>query len=292
MMTFSKIGELGVNRARWMREAVSVTEQMDWVPAHVDMDVPSVARIYDCLLGGGHNFAADREVVAKLLVAQPNLRWIARANRDFMRRAVSFMVEQGIRQFLDLGSGIPTVGNVHEVVQRAAPETRVVYVDYDEVAVAHGQLILARNERVTVLQADICHPGMVLGAPEARALLDFRQPVGVLLLTTLHFVAPELDPVGAISGYGEALPSGSYLAVSHFDRGLLPSGRAEEIAGVMARTELPAYPRDHAEIVKMFAGFNLVDPGLVPVSLWRPDFPVDADQAREVLMSGGVGRKP
>ena len=257
-----------------------MTEQLDWVPTHVDMDVPSVARIYDYLLGGGHNFAADREIVDKLLRAQPNLRWIARANRDFMRRAVSFMVDQGVRQFLDLGSGIPTVGNVHEVVQRVAPETRVVYADFDDVAVAHGQLILAQNERATVLQADICYPDQVLTAPETRELLDFDRPVGVLILTTLHFVAPERDPVGAVTSYRDALPSGSWLAISHFDRGLLPPGRAEEIAEVMNQSTIPTFPRDHDEIVEMFAGFTLVDPGVVPVSMGRPDFPVNEDTAR------------
>ena len=269
-----------------------MTEQLDWVPAHVDMDQPSVARIYDYLLGGGHNFAADRDVVDKLLAVQPNMRGIARANRDFMRRAVSFMVEQGVRQFLDLGSGIPTVGHVHEIVQRVAPETRVVYVDYDDVAVAHGQLILAGNERAVALQADILYPDDVLNAREVRSLLDLSRPVGILILTTMHFAAPERDPVGAVKGYLDVVPPGSWLAISHFDRGLLPPDQADEIVRVMGQSALPTYPRERAEIVGMFGGFELVDPGVVPVSLWRPDFPVDEENLPEIIMSAGVGRKP
>ena len=269
-----------------------MAEQLDWVPAHVDMDVPSVARIYDYLLGGGHNFAADRELVDKLLAVQPNMRWIARANRDFMRRAVSFMVERGVRQFLDLGSGIPTVGHVHEIVQRVAPETRVVYVDRDDVAVAHAQLILAGNERAAALQADILAPDDVLESPEVRSLLDVRQPVGILILTTMHFASPDRDPGGAIKSYLDAVPSGSWLAISHFDRGLLPPDQADEIVSVMGQSALPTYPRHRAEIVEMFGGFGLVEPGVVPVSLWRPDFPVDRENLNEIIMSAGVGRKP
>jgi S-adenosyl methyltransferase len=268
-----------------------VTDQLDWVPANVDMDVPSVARIYDYLLGGGHNFAADRDVVDKLLAVQPNLRWIARANRDFMRRAVSFMVERGVRQFLDLGSGIPTVGHVHEIVQQTAPEARVAYVDHDEVAVAHGQLILAGNDRAEALRADILRPDDVLAAPEVRKLLDSGEPVGILILTTMHFASPERDPAGAIRAYLDAVPQGSWLAISHFDRALLPLDRADEIVRVMGQSELPAYPRHRAEIVKMFGGFELVEPGVVPVSLWRPDFPVDEERLGEIIMSAGVGRK-
>jgi hypothetical protein len=150
-----------------------MSERPAWVPDSIDLDLPSAARVYDYLLGGGHNFAVDRLVGQKVLQVLPNGGQIAGSNRAFLRRAVLYMVEHGVTQFLDLGSGIPTVGNVHEVAQEADPACRVVYVDYDEVAVAHSQLLVEGNENVAVVAADFCQPETVLAAPDVTRLLDF-----------------------------------------------------------------------------------------------------------------------
>src|SRR5919197_968071 len=159
-----------------------MAERVSWVPDGVDTGKPSAARLYDYLLGGGHNFAADRALAEKFLQAQPNARTIARLNRSFLRRAVLFMMDNGIRQFLDLGSGIPTVGNVHEIAQQADPGTRVVYVDYEDVAVAHSDLMLEGNDEATMVQADLTRPSEVLDHPISRMLLDFSEPVGLLMV--------------------------------------------------------------------------------------------------------------
>ncbi|MFD1050476.1 SAM-dependent methyltransferase, partial [Kibdelosporangium lantanae] len=160
-----------------------------WIPDDMDTGRPSIARVYDYALGGGHNLASDRAVFEQLMAIQPRIREIAWTNRAFLRRVVLFMVESGITQFLDLGSGIPTVGNVHEIAQKANPECRVVYVDREDVAVAHSQLLLECNPLATVVEADIVAVDKVLNHPETRALLDFGQPVGVLALTVGHYVS-------------------------------------------------------------------------------------------------------
>lgn len=269
-----------------------MTEQLDWVPSHVDMDTPSAARMYDYLLGGGHNFEADRVLVDKILAAQPNARTVARANRDFLRRAVNFMLANGVRQFLDLGSGIPTVGNVHEIALRIAPESRVVYVDFEDVAVAHSQLILEDTARATIVQADVTRPEDVLNAPETTTLLDFDQPVGVLMLALLHFVGPDRDPVGAIRKYQSAMAPGSWLGITHFDSGLLPEANKDALVELMRNSANPAYPRSRAEITELFGDFELAEPGLVAAPLWRPEVEIDEAEANGVPVSGGVGRKP
>src|SRR5687768_12087547 len=178
-----------------------MSEQVSWVPEGVDTGKPSAARLYDYLLGGGHNFAPDRTLAEKFLQAQPNARTIARLNRAFLRRAVLFMMNNGIRQFLDLGSGIPTVGNVHEIAQKADPEAHVVYVDFEEVAVAHSQLILEDDPRAEIIQEDMTKPRDVLKAAEESGLIDFTRPVGVLTAGVFHFVPPEADPQAVVAAY-------------------------------------------------------------------------------------------
>jgi S-adenosyl methyltransferase len=270
----------------------AVTEQLDWVPSHVDIAVPSAARLYDYLLGGAHNFAADRALANRFLAAQPNAKNIARLNRDFLRRAVLFMVAGGIRQFLDVGSGIPTVGNVHEVAQQAAPDARVVYVDYEDVAVEHSRLILRDNELAAIVPADLTRPAEVLGAPDTRRLLDFNQPIGLLMVGVFHFVFPDKDPAGIVRRYRDALAPGSALAVSHFTSDLMP----DEMAGiveVMKSSRDPIHPRSREEIVALFAGFDLVEPGVVPTPLWHPHSPLAAaDDPDRAGILAGVGRKP
>ncbi|SES12672.1 SAM-dependent methyltransferase [Lentzea albida] len=266
-----------------------MSERVSWVPEGVDTGRPSAARLYDYLLGGGHNFAADRALAEKFLQAQPNARAIARLNRSFLRRAVLFMIEHGIRQFLDLGSGIPTVGNVHEIAQKADPEARVVYVDFEEVAVAHSQLILEQDPRATIIQEDMTKPDEVLAAARYSGLVDFAEPVGVLTAGVFHFVPPQADPNAIVAAYRDAVPVGSYLAVSQFTQDLQP----EEMAGiveVMKKSQNPMYPRTKAEIEALFDGFALEEPGIVPTPLWRPES-TNTDDPDKAGIYAAVGRK-
>jgi hypothetical protein len=272
-------------------EGCRVSTRERWVPADVDVGRPSPARIYDYLLGGAHNFAVDRALGDELLAAQPNARRSAQQNRAFLRRAVLLQVRAGIRQFLDIGSGIPTVGNVHEIAQRVAPDARVVYVDRQESAVAHSRLLLDGNERTAVVRADLCAPHEVLNAPETRRLLDFDQPIGLLMTWVVHYVPPERDPVGLIARYRDALVPGSWLTLSHVTADLMPD-RVAAVAEVLSHSEDPAYPRTCAEISELFTGFELVEPGVVPAPAWRPERPEDAVGPRgRCGIYAGVGRR-
>jgi SAM-dependent methyltransferase len=263
-----------------------------WVPPDVDVQRPSVARIYDFLLGGAHNFKADREIVTKLLAVQPNVRDIARRNRAFLQRVVRYLVDQGVRQFLDLGSGIPTVGNVHEIAQAAAPGTRVVYVDYEQVAVAHSELLLAHIDDADVVHADVTSTDDVLNAPATRELLDFTRPIGILAVTLGHYIAPESDPVGMFARYRDAVPSGSCLAITHLTDDFA-SVHGEQIVETMRSTRDNVYPRTRAEVMELFTGFELVPPGLVTTSRWHPEPGVTATvDPEEDGLYAAVGRKP
>ncbi|HET9141807.1 SAM-dependent methyltransferase [Actinophytocola sp.] len=266
-------------------------QQTDWIPDSVDIGKPSTARMYDYLLGGGHNLEADRVLVEKLLAVQPEVRRIAIMNRAFLRRAVLFMVGAGVRQFLDLGSGIPTVGNVHEIAQQADPSCRIVYVDNEAVAVAHSQLVLEGNERAVMLQADITEPQRVLHAPETTRTLDFTKPVGLLAITIGHHVGPEREPERVFATYRDALVPGSYLAITHWteDFATQRSRRAEEAT----RGQIEVYARNRAEIMTFLGDFELVEPGLVSTSQWRPERGDDVakDPAVDAFYAG-VARKP
>lgn len=263
-----------------------------WVPEGLDLTRPSAARMYDYLLGGGHNFDADRKLAAKVSGAHPGCWDIARLNRSFLRRAVLELGTAGVRQFLDIGSGIPTVGNVHEIAQRADAGARVVYVDNDPVAVAHCQLILEDNDQAGVVQADLRDPESILTSPITRELLDLDQPVGLLMVCVVHFVSPEADPVGLLSRFREALAPGSYLALSHLTA---DSGAAEmdALVRVMQSSKDPIHPRSGTQISELFSGFELVEPGLVGIADWRPRAPGDGGNVPErdqVLAGVGVKR--
>lgn len=251
--------------------------------------MPSAARVYDYLLGGGHNFAVDRAVADKVLQVLPNGGQIAGSNRAFLRRAVLYMVEQGITQFLDLGSGIPTVGNVHEVAQNADVARRVVYVDYDEVAVAHSQLLLKSNENSAVVAADFCQPETVLTAPAVPRLLDFSRPIGLLMVAVLHFVPDEKDPRGVVACYRDALPPGSLVVMSHLTADQKPHEMAA-VAEAMKNSRDPMYFRPYDEFAAMFEGLKLVEPGVVSAPQWRPESGYYDGAPEDVYV--GVGRKP
>ncbi|MFB9428610.1 SAM-dependent methyltransferase [Streptoalloteichus tenebrarius] len=269
-----------------------MAEQSSWVPEGVNVDLPSAARVYDYLLGGGHNFAADRELAERFAAALPGSRDIARLNRAFLRRAVLFMVERGVDQFLDIGSGIPTVGNVHEIAQAANPDARVVYVDNEPVAVAHSQLILAGNGRAAALQEDLRRPEAILDHPTTRELLDFDRPIGLLMVGVFHFVPDEWGPRDLLDRFRSRLAPGSHLALSHFTADTRPDEMAAMVE-VMSRSKDPIHPRSRAEVEALFTGFDLVEPGVVSTADWRPVSPGDGAEGPErEQIYAGVGRLP
>ncbi|MBP2327750.1 SAM-dependent methyltransferase [Kibdelosporangium banguiense] len=260
------------------------------MPTSVDLQKPSAARIYDYLLGGNHNFAVDREFIAKILQIQPEAKRFAVMNRAFLRRSVLFMVQQGIRQFLDLGSGIPTVGNVHEIAQGADPASRVVYVDNEHVAVEHSQLLLNENDNAVMVHADITRPGLVLGDPAMR-LLDFSQPIGLLAITIGHYVLDKDDPAGVFAAYREVLAPGSYLALTHLTDDF-KQVKGDELTEMMKKSQNNVQARTKSVVTGFFGDFELVEPGLVTTSQWRPEqhaSPGDNPEADGLY--AGVARK-
>jgi hypothetical protein len=274
-------------------EKSPLAEHQDWVPSGVDQVMPNAARVYDYWLDGAHNFAADRALADKIQQVLPGIRDAIRVHRAFLRRAVQFLVDSGIRQFLDVGSGIPTVGNVHEIAQRANPECRVVYVDKESVAVAHSELLLAGNDRAAVIQADLRDVEKILDHPQTKRLLDLDQPVGLLMLAVLHFVPDSWDPAGIVARYRDRLASGSYVTLSHATTDGSPAGLAEALR-FYEQTPEPMYLRGYDEVLRLFAGFELVESGLVGCAFWRPSGPGDSCNSTEMnaLAYAGVGRKP
>ncbi|MFJ5303281.1 SAM-dependent methyltransferase [Streptomyces sp. NPDC088350] len=267
-------------------------ERPAWAPRSVDISVPSVSRIYDYYLGGSHNFEVDREAARKAMEFLPGLPKIMQANRAFMRRAVRFAAAEGITQFLDIGSGIPTFGNVHEVAQEASPGAHVVYVDHDPVAVAHSQAVLAGNATAGVLAADLRKPQEILASPEVQHLIDVNRPVALLLVAILHFVEDTDDPYGAVAQLREALAPGSLLILTHASyEGLpLPPERAEGAVDVYKDIRNPLIMRSREEIARFFEGYDMVEPGLVPMPDWRPDTAPEDEDPYSFSGFAGVGR--
>jgi hypothetical protein len=263
-------------------------ERPSWAPADIDLTRPSPARMYDYILGGSHNFPVDREAVERAIAASPDIPYGARTNREFLRLSVQFMATHGIAQFIDIGSGIPTAGNTHEVATRIRPDARVVYVDNDPVAVAHSRAILTDHPLGAVLQADVRHPHRILASDEVVEMIDFAEPVGLLLLTVLHFVSDEEDPYAIVTALKNAVAPGSHLAISHVTTAL----------GVDPRTLVrpgsppPAFLRSEAEIAAFFDGWELVEPGLVAIPRWRTDPATLPENAAHVPGLAGVARKP
>ena len=256
--------------------------------AGIDTTRPHVARMYDYYLGGKDNFAVDREAVAAVETAMPEVRQLARENRAFLRRAVTFMAAAGIRQFIDIGAGLPTAGNTHEVAQKAAPGARVVYVDNDPIVLTHGRALLVTNADTTVVTADLREPRKVVEHDDVRRLIDFTQPVGVLLIAMTHFLRDaEREPV--MSVLRESLAPGSLLATTHVTVDNHSRDAVEGVEAVYRKTPTPIFFRRHDEIARFFDGFELVAPGLVVIDEWRPD-PDDPAPAPTRWLYGGVGR--
>ncbi|WP_328408357.1 SAM-dependent methyltransferase [Streptomyces violaceus] len=267
-------------------------ERPAWAPRSIDISVPSVSRMYDFYLGGSHNFEVDREAARRAMEFLPGLPKIMQANRAFMRRAVRYAADQGITQFLDIGSGIPTFGNVHEVAQAARPGARVVYVDHDPVAVAHSQTVLRDNDGAGVVAADLRKPQDILRSPEVERLIDLNQPVALLLVAILHFVEDEDDPYGAVAELGEALAPGSLLVLTHasYEGIPLPPERAGGAVDVYEEIRNPLIMRSREEIARFFEGYDMVEPGLVAMPRWRPDTTPEDDDPYAFSGFAGVGR--
>lgn len=270
--------------------SMATTERPEWAPEGVDISRPNMARSYDYWLGGSHNFAVDREYAKKIIEVLPGTRLIAQANRSFMHRALRYLLDQGVRQFLDLGSGIPTLGNVHEVAHEVDPEARVVYVDIDPIAVAHSRQLLADNPNGIAVQADLADADEILGNPEVQRILDFSQPIGLLMVSVLHVVPDAVDPYGAVARYRDAMVPGSFVVITHGT----DDSRSEEMHGareLSEKTPTPGHLRSYDEIEAFFEGFEFADPGLVWVSQWRPDPSDELDDPNQLTFYAGVGRK-
>jgi hypothetical protein len=260
------------------------------VPDGIDVTVPSVARMYDYLLGGKDNFAADREAAAKLVSLVPDAQKVARDNRDFMVRAVRVLAEAGVSQFIDLGTGIPTSPNVHEIARKVTPGARVIYVDHDPVVLAHSRALLATDDGVIAVKADFRDSAEVLADPGVIRLIDFSQPVAVLLLSVLHFIGDDEDPGGIVAGFRERLGPGSYLVISAITSEHMREKIAEGARDLYRAARTPAVARSREQIQEYFTGFEMQPPGLVNTADWRPDPDTDTRPAG-VRMLAGVGKK-
>lgn len=260
------------------------------IPREIDPAKPSVARVYDAILGGKDNFAADREVAEMAMAALGDGGDAARLNRAALGRAVRFMAGQGITQFLDLGSGLPTVQNTHQIAKSVNPGARVVYVDNDPVAYVHGQALLIDDATTTVVLADIREPDELLAMPEVTGFLDFSQPIGLILNAVIHHLLDEEAPSGIVSRFREALAPGSYMQLTHFcDSSEEARALGRVLKGSLGRGQL----RSREQIELFFDGLDLVEPGLVYLPQWRPDEPVCLPLGPgSMACLVGVARKP
>lgn len=261
-------------------------------PDGIDTTTATPARIYDYFLGGKDNFEVDRSAAEEIMKAVPEAPAAARANRGFLRRAVRYMADAGIRQFIDVGAGLPTQGNVHEVAQEVRPGARIVYVDNDPVVLVHGRALLEANADVAVVQGDLRHPAEILAEPRVTELIDLDEPVGVLLVAILHFIGDEEEPFDLVARLLEPLPAGSHLAISHGYEGGMADGTSEHARGVYRRSTSAIHSRPPRTVERFFAGTDIVEPGIV----WVPEWGLEEGEERPVEPErthflGAVGRK-
>lgn len=277
-----------------------VDDQDSWREIGVDVQTPSAARVYDAYLGGAHNFAADREFVARAKEILPHIADVARWNRTFLRRAVHTMLDAGIDQFLDLGAGLPTAGATHELAQHHNPDARVVYVDNEPVAVAQTEQLLRDVPSATVVRGDFLEPEDVLAAAGTREQLDFTRPIGVLAVALLHFMPGSRHPEAALERYKAELPSGSRLAISHATVDGVPEPvRTQTLEFIKSyeNTQNPGFvAREELEFRRFFTGWELLDPGVTYTSEWRSDLvevgPPDESAPENAVCFAGVAQKP
>jgi len=251
------------------------------VPQGIDPTTPNVARMYDYVLGGKDNYAADRELAGHLIASIPDGVEALRANRRFLGRAVSYVAEQGIDQFIDLGAGLPNAGNVHEIAQSVHPHARVVYVDIDPIVIAHARALLAADDRTAAVQADMRAAETVLSSEAVARLIDFDRPVGVIFNAMLHFVTDDEDPVGIVGAFTEHMAPGSHLVISHSTVDDRPADLVEIIESAYKKASAPMVFRTYDGVLRLFNGLTLVEPGLVKVNRWHAD-------AAEAAASGGA----
>jgi hypothetical protein len=258
-----------------------------------DVTVPSPARMWNYWVGGKDNFAADREAADKILAAMPSLPIIARSVRRFLIDIVhTLAVDYGIRQFLDIGTGLPTADNTHDVAQRAAPESRIVYVDNDPVVLTHARALLTSTPegKTDYIEADLRDTATILSA--AARTLDFSQPIAVLLLAVLHFIPDADDPYAIVKQLMDAVPAGSFLVICHAPRDIHPEQVAEMTRRYIASGAAPMRPRSHEEVVRFFEGLDLVGPGVVPIAEWLGPGQADAGDGSPLAGYVGIARKP
>ncbi|MBO2452853.1 SAM-dependent methyltransferase [Actinomadura barringtoniae] len=262
-------------------------------PVDLRTDQPHPARVYDFLLGGKDNYPADRAAAELGMSRSPEVRDIALANRAFLRRAVTDVARSGVRQFLDLGTGIPTSPNVHEVAQSVYSGARVVYVDNDPIVSAHARALLASAGTTNLVQADLRDIDAILDHPGTQRLIDFREPVAVMMVAILHHIPDESDPRGIAQRLMERAAPGSHLVVAHLGADLAPE-KAKGVSAAAAQQGITLLPRDRSVIESFFDGLEMLDPGLVRLPLWRPNGPDDpeAGDVAKVWSYGGVARKP
>ncbi len=261
--------------------------------AQADPMKPSIARVYDYWLGGSHNFVADRELGRRIETLDPWIPATARANRDFLGRVVRFLTaECGIRQFLDIGSGIPTVGNVHEISQQAAPDAHVVYVDYDPVAVSMSRDLLASNDHAEIIKADLRRPDEILAHPVFSSLIDITKPTAILFISILHFVVDAEEPYKIVARFRDAVTPGSYLVLSHATHDDNPQ-LAAAVNEVYTARAADGQTRSREEISAFFGNWHMAEPGLVYAPVWRPDELASISGAPERFwLLAGAARKP
>jgi hypothetical protein len=258
-------------------------------PRPMDLELPCAARVYDAFLGGSHNFSVERCFVDRVEERIPGVTEVYRENRAFVRRAVEYLVDKGVRQFLDLGSGIPSIGSVHEVARRRTDDFRVLYIDNEPLTVAHSQSLFAGESRVAMTEGDCRYPGAILRAAELSALLDLDRPVALLMSSVLHFLRDEDNPRTLVARYRDALAPGSHLLLSHATACRDP-GTARLLEELYHETADPLRPRSSGWIDALFDGFAPVAPGITYLSDWRPD-PGPRRRSRYQVMYGGLAVK-
>ncbi|GFE12958.1 hypothetical protein Sgleb_10050 [Streptomyces glebosus] len=275
-------------------------EHSGFSAAEIDTSRPHPARMYDYYLGGWDNYEVDRVAAERVIEVHPQVRLSARANRAFLRRAVRELVAGGIRQIIDIGTGIPTSPNTHEVARETAPDTRVVYVDNDPIVATHAGARLTNTERTGFVLGDVRDPKALLDHPTVRELIDFDRPVALLLVAVLHFIRDDEDPAALIATLAEALPAGSHLVLTHatgepyedYTAGRTDERARDGVVNVYKSATATLNLRSKAEVEPLFGQFALLEPGVVRVPLWRPDGPVPGPkELNDTIFYGGVGRK-
>lgn len=277
-----------------MKDDGGLEERWTRPPQGLDVTRASSARIYDLMLGGKDHYAVDREVAARVLELAPQVRDAVRENRRFLQRAVHYLAgPAGIRQFVDIGTGLPTVGNVHEIARALRPDAHVVYVDNDPIVLVHGRALLADNDGTVVIEGDARDPADILAHPQLERMIDFNEPVAVLFVALLHFLTDEEDPGSVVAAFREVMAPGSYVVLSHATAGRYHES-SHQAAQVYRESATELTLREPEQVLEFFDGFELVPPGLVPAAKWRPELPCHYRQNRRSPLApvlAGVGRK-